>query len=133
MESNTMALQHHGIKGMHWGIHRFQPYPKGHKGGKEIGEAARNSHDDYQRAHGIGEHKKTVNEMSDKELQARLNRLRMEQQYDQISGASVQKGKNAAGKILKTAKTVAEVTTTAITIYNNLDKIGKIVNKIPKG
>ena len=33
-------LEHHGIKGQKWGIRRFQPYPKGHKGGKEVGEAA---------------------------------------------------------------------------------------------
>lgn len=33
-------LQHHGILGMHWGIRRFQPYPKGWKGikGKFIGK-----------------------------------------------------------------------------------------------
>ena len=34
-------LYHYGVKGMHWGIRRFQPYPSGHKGGQEVGEAAR--------------------------------------------------------------------------------------------
>lgn len=34
-------LYHYGVKGMHWGIRRFQPYPAGHKGGQEVGEASR--------------------------------------------------------------------------------------------
>ena len=35
-------LYHYGIMGMHWGIRRYQPYPKDYTGdGREIGEAAR--------------------------------------------------------------------------------------------
>lgn len=36
-------LYHHGIKGMHWGIRRFQPYQPGAKvkGGKEVGIATK--------------------------------------------------------------------------------------------
>lgn len=39
--ADSDSFCHYGILGMHWGIRRFQPYPKGHKGGKEVGEAAK--------------------------------------------------------------------------------------------
>lgn len=65
--------------------------------------------------------------MSDAELRSRLNRLQMEKQYAQLSGTDVNRGKKFLGKLMKAGATVATVTTTAITIYNNIDKIKKIV------
>lgn len=73
MESST--LKHYGVKGMRWGVRRKRTY-----------------HDDYQKAHS----KKSVRDMSDKELRERNNRLQMEQQYAQLT-----KSKNRGAKIVK--------------------------------
>lgn len=40
-------LMHYGVLGQKWGVRRFQPYPKGHKNGKEIGQAKRKSKFNY--------------------------------------------------------------------------------------
>ena len=70
-----------------------------------------------------------VKYMSDAELRNRLNRIQMERQYSQLSKSNVSKGKEYAQKIIKAGTTVAAVTTTALTIYNNAEKIKKIISK----
>lgn len=73
MESSE--LKHYGVRGMKWGVRKKRTY-----------------HDDYQKAHS----KKSVREMSDKELRERNNRLQMEQQYAQMT-----KRKNRGAKVVK--------------------------------
>jgi hypothetical protein len=74
--------------------------------------------------------KPSVKEMSDEELRKVVNRLQMERQYSQlVNDGSVSKGKEYAQKVFKAGTTVAAVTTTALTIYNNAGKIKAIIEK----
>ena len=104
MESTE--LKHYGVLGMKWGVRRKRVH-----------------HDDYQKAHS----KKSVREMSDKELRERNNRLQMEQQYAQLTKKK-SRGKQVITGIITTAGTLVALDNAYKTYskYGNsaLDKIG---------
>lgn len=88
-----------------------------------------NNHEDYNKAHDKSKNK-SVESMSDAELRARINRLQLEQQYAALSSKEVNTGKDYVAKIIKASTTVATLTSKSIEIYNNIDKIKKIVNRM---
>lgn len=144
MDENYLA--HYGVKGMKWGVVRsvnkgLQAFGRrqarskagqlGLKVGikiqkKKLAKQSRNNvkpHEDYAKAHS----KKSVKEMSDKELRDRLNRINMEQQYNRLNPSNVSKGKNAVNKTIKVMGTVGTATGAFLTAYNNSAKIRKIL------
>lgn len=124
-------LKHYGIQGMKWGVRRYQnedgTLTSAGKARYKDDEKSKttSAHEDHAKAHD----KKKVSEMSDKELRDRLNRLDMERRYNQLNPGTVSKGREYLNKTIKVGTTVATVTTTALTIYNNYNKIAEILNK----
>lgn len=104
MESSE--LMHYGIKGMRWGVRR-----------------KRTNHEDYQKAHS----RKSIRDMSDKELRERNNRLQMEQQYAQLTKKK-NRGKQVVTAVIAGAATLKALDSAykTYTKYGNaaLDKVG---------
>jgi len=125
------TLEHHGIKGQKWGVRRYQNEDGTRTAAGKKREQSRSNesaHDDYNKAHSG----KSVKDMSDAELRSHLNRLQMEKQYSQLTNSDTSKGKKFVSDAMKVATTVATVSTTALTIYNNYGKIKNIVNEMIK-
>lgn len=112
-------LYHWGIKGMKWGVRRYQ-----NKDGTLTSEGKKHysqDHEDYTRVHT----KKSVREMSDSELNARINRLQKEQQYERLTASP-----SKLQKAIKIAGTTATALGTVMTLYNNSSnamKLGKSI------
>lgn len=151
-------LRHHGIKGMRWGVRRYQNNdgsltPAGRKrysdydGGKDsaVGKRKSSSAEDYQNAikktRSVGEGidsvrkfnddskklkdpamerriRKSTEQMSDKELQQRVQRLNMEDNYTRMMmhREHLQQGEDYVSKVLDVSATVVRGATTALTI-----------------
>lgn len=123
-------LAHYGILGMHWGIRRFQPYSvrgrKSGEGGKEIGEARRLSksptHSQLIESTNPTEVYRYRNQLSDKELRDRVNRIQTEQQLEDLVRKTKKKsiGEQAANNIMGRVGKMA-----AAAIAAGIFKVGK--------
>ena len=92
-------LMHYGVLGMKWGKRKA-------KASNSSGQAPKKRR------------------MSNKELQARIKRLKLEKEFAQLTASPPKTSR--VEKLVKGAGTVAALSTSAVTIYKNMDKIAKM-------
>lgn len=109
-------LKHYGVRGMRWGFRRKRDTAR--RGDiRNVSQAPQQ----YQ--------PKKPRRMSKKELQARVNRLKLEQELARLEADRMPVQKSRVEQLVKAAGTVATLTGTAYTIYKNLDNIMKLAKK----
>lgn len=107
-------LEHHGIKGMHWGVRRQKAADgrvrgpsRSVRGGISSDAARAKESHTTAKTHG-------VHALSNQDLQHLVSRMNLEQQYSRLSSSStnktkVKRGFGAVKSVLSVAKTVQEV------------------------
>ena len=145
----SKELYHWGIKGMHWGVRRYQNKdgsltPAGRKRYSEDDNNNRSSDSTNESSSSA---RRSVSDMSDAELRERINRLNMEKQYKdlttpnedlelqrtvqrlnmekqykELTAKNTKKGAAFIANAVKVGTAVATLTTVGINVYNNAAK-----------
>lgn len=139
-------LKHYGIKGMKWGVRRFQNSDgsltsEGRKryNGNDLKEAQKKVDKGKAMVDGVKktrvkaaekQHEKKIKDdlskMSDQELRDIVNRLNMEERYTRVmKSRGVEAGKNRVDKILEYAGTALTIGSSALSIMIAIKELQK--------
>lgn len=111
-------LQHYGVLGMKWGKRKARSTVSSNKKPKSTKNTTTSK----------PKPKPTKRRLTDAELRAVVNRMRLEREYADLQYRASSRSK--VESVVKTIGTVAALTTSAIKIYENLNKISKIAKMV---
>ena len=113
-------LQHYGVLGMKWGHRKARSTSSSNKKPKRTKNTTTSKPKPKP--------KPTQRELSDEELRAVINRMRLEREYADLQYRASSRAK--VENVVKTVGTAALLTTSVIKIYNNLNTICKVVKAV---
>ena len=111
-------LQHYGVLGMKWGHRKSRSNVSSNKKPKSTKNTTTSK----------PKPKPTQRELSDEELRAVINRMRLEREYADLQYRASSRAK--VENVVKTVGTAALLTTSVVKIYNNLNTICKVVKAV---
>ena len=111
-------LQHYGVLGMKWGHRKARSNASSNKKPRSTKNTTTSK----------PKPKQTQRELSDEELRAVINRMRLEREYADLQYRASSRAK--VENVVKTVGTAALLTTSVVKIYNNLNTICKVVKAV---
>ena len=136
MVYETNSLAHWGVKGMHWGVRRYQNADgsltaAGKKRRlKEANADAKKKAKQAKESKEAATKKKTVNDMSDDELNRAIRRAQTEEQYKELQMRNASVGKKIADNLADKVVVPAVLSAGRKVLENALNKFGdKMLDK----
>ena len=111
-------LQHYGVLGMKWGHRKARSTSSSNKKPKSTKNTTTSK----------SKPKPTQRELSDEELRAVINRMRLEREYADLQYRASSRAK--VENVVKVMGTAALLTTSVVKIYNNMNTICKVVKAV---
>ena len=112
-------LKHYGVLGMKWGKRKARSTVSSNNKSKSTA---------ITKPKQTPKPKPTQRELSDEELRAVINRMRLEREYADLTYRASSRSK--VESVVRTIGTVAALTTSAVKIYNNLNTLSKIAKVV---
>ena len=113
-------LQHYGVLGMKWGHRKARSKTSSNKKPKSTINTTTSKPKPKP--------KLTQKRLSDAELRAVVNRMRLEREYADLTYRASSRSK--VESVVRTIGTVAALTTSAVKIYENLNKLSKVAKMV---
>ena len=113
-------LQHYGVLGMKWGHRKARSNVSSNKKPKSTKNTIISKPKPKS--------KPTQRRLSDAELRAVVNRMRLEREYADLTYRASSRSK--VESVVRTIGTVAALTTSAVKIYENLNKLSKVAKMV---
>lgn len=113
-------LQHYGVLGMKWGHRKARSTSSSNKKPKSTKNTTTSK--------SKPKPKPTQRRLSDAELRAVVNRMRLEREYADLTYRASSRSK--VESVVRTIGTVAALTTSAVKIYENLNKLSKVAKMV---
>ena len=114
-------LQHYGVLGMKWGHRKARSTSSSNNKSK-------NTAITKPKQTPKPKSKPTKRRLSDAELRAVVNRMRLEREYADLTYRASSRSK--VESVVRTIGTVAALTTSAVKIYENLNRLSKIAKMV---
>ena len=115
-------LQHYGVLGMKWGHRKARSNVSSNKKPKSTKNTT------ISKPKPKSKSKPTQRRLSDAELRAVVNRMRLEREYADLTYRASSRSK--VESVVRTIGTVAALTTSAVKIYENLNKLSKVAKMV---